>query len=96
MANNVTGNPYTLDTTGVIIAGTTELSIDFVRWVGGTTAGHQCILMDASSAIIWRSIAPAANYVEQAPIRKRYFGLTLDTLGSGTVDVYLDMKPKRF
>ena len=91
MANDIGGNPFVLDTVGSVT--TDQISIDFIRWVGGAAAGDQCILK-SGGRVIWKSLAPATNYVEQSPIRKKYFGLTLDTLSSGTVYVYLDLLPK--
>ena len=99
MANILTKNPYVLDTTGtVVVAGNDAdaMMIDFVRWVGATTAGHQCLLKDAAGGIIFDSYATGSNYVEQAPIRKRYNGLTLTTLASGTLYIYRDVSPKRY
>ena len=61
MANDLTANPWVLDSTGALV--TNERTIDYVRWVNGTTAGHQCKLTDAAGAIVFDSYATGANYV---------------------------------
>lgn len=93
MANSTSGNPWALDTTGAITA--QETTIDFVRWVStGAAAADRCLLKDSAGTTIFDTYATGANYVEQAPIRKRFAGVTLTTLTTGVLYVYLDTKPK--
>lgn len=88
MANDTTGNPWKLDTTGVITTGL--LRVRGVRWVGGTTAGHAATILDNNGDTLWTSVASGANYVESdlinsGPTGWNWQGLNLSALQSGTV-----------
>ena len=87
MANDASGNPWRLDEAGVI--STERHKIVGIRWVGATTAGHVCVLKDASGKYIWESVAAGANYVEADTIhvQREYKGITLVTLESGVLYV---------
>ena len=62
-----------------------------IRWVGATTAGHKCSVRDAAGNIIWESTADGDKFNDQTTLPKAdYKGLTVPTLGSGTVYIYLN------
>ncbi len=88
MANDITASPWFLDTTGVITTGFIQPRT--LRWVGATTAGHQCILHNAAGRVVWKDEASGANYVSESRIVLPWNGLTLDTLGSGEVYIEID------
>lgn len=67
------------------------LKIKNIRWVGGTTAGHQCIIRDAGGETYWESVASGPNYVEsdlEDRLWQEDFAVT--TLASGTLYIYLE------
>jgi hypothetical protein len=90
MANNLTGNPWLIDTVtaGSLCPGQT-IHIKTVRWEEATTAGHIAELQDDSGAVVWRSIASGANFVEAELIENKVNlgngrgGLRASVLGSG-------------
>ena len=94
MANDVTSNPWKLDTAASISAAVVQ--IGRIRWVGGATAGHTAIVKDSAGTVIASLVATASNYTEDVPIWKEYTGVTLDTLASGTLYLSIDKRPKRF
>lgn len=94
MANDVAGNPWKLDTTGAVSSA--NVRIERIRWVGGTTAGHTCVLHDAAGKTVVSFVAAGANYTEDVPVRREYTGLTLTTLASGIVYVSIAQRPKSF
>lgn len=70
------------------------LVVKNIRWTGATTAGHQLTILEsnlkASPETIHRSVAAGANYVEETLKEMSFpFGLEVDVLGSGTVDIHL-------
>lgn len=91
MGNDVTSNPWVLDSTGAVT--TDLLRVKGIRWVGATTAAHAAILKDKNGKVKWSSVASGANYVESDTIYTRpgqnWDGLTVDTLGSGKLYVEL-------
>ena len=70
------------------------LSLDRLRWIGGTTAGHSLLVVDSGSNVIWESLASGANYVEETVIdedavpRGRRTGFRVATMQSGRLLVY--------
>jgi len=100
MANDLTDNPLVVDTahaTTRVYNGPCSLAV--VRWIGGTTAGHQAILKDGDGAATdatakWEGIAAAANAVVETvfPTANRLHfknGIVVPTLGSGRLYLYL-------
>ena len=87
----LTSNPWIFlnadEGTTVHAAG--PLRIKGIRWVGGTTAGHQVIIHDKNAKVKWRAIAAAANHEEADIIEDKtpWDGLVINTLDSGTLYV---------
>ena len=67
---------------------TGRLNVSYIRWVGGTTAGHSCVLDDSNGNVIFEGEADGANYTDIMPVFRWINGITVDTLDSGTVYVY--------
>ena len=88
MANDLNQNPWALDTpTTFSLCPGLHLRIAHIRWVGGTTAGHQAILNDDDSNLVWRGIAAGANHVESDIHNPRPKGLYASALQSGVLYV---------
>jgi hypothetical protein len=85
MANDITRSPLILDATGAVFVSGIKFNVKSIRWVGATTAGHQCILKDAAGRVMWADIASGANYATESRVENIWNGLTVDTLGSGKV-----------
>lgn len=69
---------------------TGKMKIDYIRWVGGTTAGHQCILKDTDGNTLFDSVADGAHFVDVHAIPMIVDGIDLDTLDSGILYIYLN------
>ena len=89
MANDLTKNPWQVDTAAGTVLTTMKLRVKGVRWVGATTAGHTAIIHDQNSRIVWRSVATGANYVESDLIENDWDGLIVPTLASGILYIEL-------
>jgi hypothetical protein len=62
--------------------------VTYARWIGGTTAGHSCILKDGNGNVLFESEADGANFLDLMPIFRAVDGLDVDTLDSGSLYVY--------
>lgn len=90
MANDISQSPYIIDTASasVIFAGLV-MACTF-RWIGATTAGHQCVVKDGTGRVVYAAIANAANFVDEGWCEVNFRGLIVDTLGSGTLYIYTE------
>ena len=90
MANNLTNNPWILDSTGVVT--TDMIRVKGIRWTGAGS-GNTVILKDAAGHVVWNSVGNAANYVEADGISftpgLNWNGLTVDTIAAGVLLVEL-------
>lgn len=89
MANDLTGDPYIIDTAAATVLSTINLFIKSIRWVGGTTAGHTAVIQDQKGNVIWTSEASGANYVESEIIEQWIDGLIVPTLTSGVLYIQI-------
>ena len=94
MADDLTSNPWIIDSTGSKFAG--EVRIDRVAWKNATTLNHTVLIVDGAGKIIFEDFASGATYNTSQPIGRVYTGVTVSTLNSGKVYLDVDMKPKRF
>ena len=94
MADDLTSNPWVIDTTGAKASG--ELRIDRISWKNATTLNHTVLIVDAAGKTIFEDFASGATYNVSYPIGRVYTGLTVSTLSSGKLYIDLDMRPKRF
>ena len=90
MANDVTRNPWIIDTASAtaLIAAGTEVKIRNITWVDpGASAADEAVVADGSGRIIWRRVAAGANNYsaeEFHGIRGRTIdGLQVPTLAAG-------------
>ena len=96
MSNDVTNNPYVIDTASSALVSANRLRIQSIRWAApSATAGSAVSVQSALGKVLWASSANGANYVEQAnyPIESPLVadGLKVPTLGSGTL--YISLYP---
>ena len=88
MANNLTKNPWVIDTVGDLDdVGTYR--VPGIRWVAPNAAAGQIVkLTDASSRTFWSTVASGGNYVEadRITVRSQHpVGLRLEQMGTGTM-----------
>ena len=94
MANDLTGNPWVIDTAGAIFSG--EVRIDRIAWKNATTLNHTVLIVDGAGKIIFEDFASGATYNTSEPRARIYSGVTVTTLSSGKLYIDIDTKPKRF
>ena len=92
MSNSLTGNVWTVDTASGTAILTSWAGIRKIEWIGGTTAGHECVVQDQNGRVLFRRLAQAANsnFQETYPERfgKQVDGLIVPTLTSGVVYIH--------
>lgn len=89
MANDLTGNPWIIDTAGANILSTDQIHIKSIRWVNATTVGHHATIQNQLGKVIWDSYASGAGYIESEMIEQWFSGLIVPTLGSGILYILL-------
>ena len=89
MANDITGNPWVIDTAGGIFSG--EVRIDRVAWKNATTLNHTVLIQDAAGHTIFEDFASGATYNTSEPRGRVYVGVTVTTLQSGKLYVSSDL-----
>lgn len=89
MANDLTADPWIIDTAATTVLSTNQIYVKSIRWVGATTAGHTAIVQDQKGNVIWSSVASGANYVESEIIEQWINGLIAPTLASGVLYVQI-------
>lgn len=96
MANDLTKNPWVVDTAGSANLSTAYANVRSISWVGGTTAGHEARVTDSNGTIFWRRLATGANYnadTEFQGRRGRWMqGLRVPNLDSGTLYITFDQE----
>lgn len=91
MANNLTSNPWVIDTAATIT--TMKVRVATIRWIGATDAAHTAVITDTAGHVVWAGNANAADYSEEshpAGYARHGFdtnGLIVTTLGSGKLYV---------
>lgn len=71
---------------------TETFNITKIRWVGGSTAGHQALVYDNLGNPKFATVATGANYVESESFEVQPLacvGLVVPTLDSGTLYIYI-------
>ena len=86
-----TSYPVVVSSAGNSVLVSNDISIDKVRWVGASTAGHQVEVKDKDGNSKFKSIATGSNYVESetftTPLDSQ--GLVVPTLDSGVLYIYI-------
>ena len=78
----------TMDTAADAILG--RMVIRYIRWEGITTAAHQLILKNAAGTEFVNTLAEVDTLPVEIPIGRMIDGVTLDTIDSGQIIIYLD------
>jgi hypothetical protein len=94
MAEDLTGNPLVIESTGAKLSG--KIQIDRIAWKNATTLGHTVLVVDGSGKLIFEDFASGATYNTVQAIGREYTGLSVSTLSSGKLYIDVDTKPKRF
>jgi hypothetical protein len=87
MANNISANPWYLDTVGVIWHG--RIYIKELLW-NKPTAGTALLLVDDYGNTIINTIANASDPSQSFGSLGWINGMALTTLGSGTLSVFIN------
>lgn len=64
-----------------------RIFVKTVRWVGGTTAGHNATL-SSGGLRFFEGEADGANFTDLQPVYTMFDGIAAGTLDSGTLYVY--------
>ena len=81
MANDLTGNPWVIDTIGVLT--TSPTFVERVAWKNASTQGHTTKIVDSRGDTVFEHFAPGAVTNVSEPIMHIYDGLEVTTLQSG-------------
>ena len=65
MANDLDHNPWVIDTASGTLITAEDVYLDAIRWVGATTASHQCVIQDGNSNVIYEGLASGANFIDE-------------------------------
>lgn len=89
MGNNITQNPWVLDSAGVVT--TKHTPVKRMVWHEPTTASHVLLLVNQKGIEIWSKTAIAGGAGMDYELADVGFidGLTITTLQSGTLKVYI-------
>jgi hypothetical protein len=87
MANDISSNPWHLDSTGVVYV--PNVKIKRLVWSEQATVGDVLLISDRNGKPIVSSKAYAANFNQEFAYDGWFNGLTVTTLASGIVMVYL-------
>lgn len=89
MSNDISTNPLVIDSTGSLTTKNVEISL--IRWVGATDTSHTVVIKNAAAKTIWASSCPVVGTVDNSPMPPEFqsAGITIGTIGSGTVYIYL-------
>ena len=89
MANDLTGNPLSIDTAAVIYTRTVQ--INKVVWESPTTDGHTIDVTDNSGHKIFSTTALAGGtgITYERDLNETFSGLKVVTIQSGTLYVYI-------
>lgn len=94
MANQLSGNPWVIDTAAATVLLDTWADIRLIRWVGAGVIGDECSVTDQNSRVIFSSFAATAKYKDEVSFEDRQGlsvnGLIVPTLASGKVYIYFD------
>ncbi len=93
MANNLTGNPWILDTTGSTVSAD-KIRVAKIRWdAEGAAAGNNAILTNTAGRVFWAASATGVNFDHESEnfigVAGDVQGLKVGTLDAGKLYVYL-------
>ena len=95
MANSLTGYPLVVDTVSDVSMVSKFFNALVIRWTSASTA-DTCVLKDKDGNVRWQSVGSLAKYKEECnfPVEHplTFNGLSVTTLGAGTVYIYTKEK----
>ena len=86
MANNISGNPWNLDTPGVLFK--QRFKFDGGTW-NAATANATMELVDNTGRVVFNAVFPTDLTPVQIPKMGWVNGLTLLTLSSGNISIFV-------
>ena len=63
----------------------TWLDVESFVWVGATTIAHALLVVDSNGNTVFQDVASVANYFSFYPLNNKIYGLSVTTMGSGTL-----------
>lgn len=94
MSNDLTGNPWKVDTASATAIWTGMVWVSKFVWDEPSTVGHELTITDKDSHQIWHENAIAAgdgiHYEREGGV---FHGLIVSTIASGTLYIFLDQMP---
>ena len=67
--------------------------VNFLLWhAKAAAAGHDLVVSDAAGNVIWVDTADGANYKNFCPLKNTVNGITVTTMDSGELYVYLEIE----
>lgn len=93
MANDLTKNPWIVDTAGATPLTTDKILVRKIRWTGATTSGHTAVVKDGQARNVFESVATVtgSNTPEDVSFfgeEGNFRGLAVTTLASGKLYIY--------
>ena len=97
MANDLTGNPWLVDTaaatdlTVTAFGQSTRIKVKSIRWdAEAAAAGNNAVVQDAAGRKVWGATATGANYSESEMVEHWVTGIKVATLDAGQVAITLE------
>jgi len=97
VSNNLSGNPWLVDTaaatdlTVTVFGRSTRIKVKSIRWdAESAAAGNNVVVQDAAGRKIWGATATGANYSESEMVEHWVSGLAVPTLDAGQVAITLE------
>lgn len=93
MANDLTDNPWIIDTAATLDSGTAGLRISHIKWVNPSgVAGDACVIQNgAGTRVTWEAVCPGGNFDADIDFGERGLatrGIKVSTLSRGRLYLY--------
>lgn len=90
MANNLTSNPWVIDTAGAATLYVTDIFVEHFVFTGYSTAGNQVVVQDRFGKTVWVGIGDSLLEDIQSTKIVYMHGIAVPTLqGGGILRVYI-------
>jgi hypothetical protein len=94
MANDCDANPWVIDTAYALTNETVR--IERIAWKNAAALNHTCKVVDAYGKTVYEDFASGSTYNNVEHIGRAVEGLTVQTLQSGKLYIYLAHSPTSF
>ncbi len=89
MANDISSNPWILDTVTAGLLWPSNVFVDHFEYIG-TTAGHTCQIVNGAGLVVWEGLMSTdLDPDHSGKIGVIYSGLRVSQISSGVVRVFL-------